>query len=496
MTLKLFRLLALMGAAMTLTALLGCGGGGQSTAEVAKTAQVRIAVLGRGAALERYRSLGSGDFDPSLGDAAPLRVAPALNGLTLGGVPLPSISTWGATSYVSVPAGDYVLPIPQGAAVAGALTQPIALLAGARITLTRSSLYEPWIAVSEPQDAAVSAADAEISVLSVVSTYDANVASIVPIEISNAAGALLKRVERGSLLTGVRVPVGDIRITAFAVSANGEIKRIFRSELFSLPAGSQWLGSLFLESTGGSSVQLVSKESALKVAADERVRLRFVNMSDSVLTSTIPYAGQPAAALLPTPYSIFDYFGASGETAVVRFAAQQSSDPMKTLTLPPLLPGRGYDMIILNAPAPDYVRGLLLPHVQFVKDGGPFCKDRFRVLNAIDPEQSVSLGMIFSNVGSSELQPVRPMTPSVIGPLQIGLGDRGCSLSTPPIAFLTVTNSVAGVEQRVPPAAGPAMRAVNALSSDLGMPLPSLVPAANAVLDASTPALHWRAINP
>ena len=335
--------------ATALSAVGGCGGGDSPT-EAVKTAQVRVAALGFGAALERYRSVGTGDFDPSVGDAAPLRIAPTLSGLTLGGAALPSLAMWGATAYVTVPAGDYALPIPQGATGNGAVTQPISLAQGARITLTRSSLNAQWIAISEPQDAPVSTTEAEISVLRVVNTYGTTTASVTPIEISNAAGTLLKRVEGGALLTGLRVPAGDIRVTAFAVSTNGEVKRIFRSELIPLAGGTRWLGSVFLESTGGSSVQLVNSDSTFKVAADDRVRLRLVNMSDSTLASIIPYAGQSGASLLPTAYSIFDYFGAGGEGAVVRYAAQQSSDPMKTLALPTLLPGRGYDVIILNAP--------------------------------------------------------------------------------------------------------------------------------------------------
>lgn len=494
MIFKVSRWFAFLVATVVLPAIGGCGGS-DSPPEALKTAQVRVAALGYGAALERYRSVGSGDFDPSVGDTASFRVAPTLGGLALGGVALPLLTTWGATTYVTVPAGDYTLPIPQGATGNGALTQPISLAQGARITLTRSSLSAPWIAISEPQDLPVATTDAEISVLSVVNTYGATVASTVPIEISNMAGTLLKRIEGGALLTNLRVPAGEIRITAFAVSANGEVKRIFRSELFSLAAGSLWIGSLFLESSGGSSVQLVSRDAAVKVAVDDRVRLRLVNMSDSTLASIIPYTGQLGASLLPTPYSIFDYFGAGGEAAVVRYAAQQSSDLMKTLTLPPLLPGRGYDVIILNAPAPDYVRAHLVPHVQFVRPGFN-CKDPLRVLNAIYPERSVSLGMIFSNFSSNDLQPTRPMTPSVIGPLQIALGDRGCSVSTPPIAFLTVTDPVTMIEQRVPAHSGPAMSAVVAGSNNLGMPLPNLVPSVNAVLDGSTPALRWRAINP
>ena len=494
MAFKIHRWFVLISAAIVLPAIGGCGGG-DSPPDAAKTAQVRVAALGYGAALERYRSVGSGDFDPSVGDAASFRVAPTLSGLALGLVALPSLTTWGAAAYVTVAAGDYALPVPQGATGNGAITQPISLLQGARITLTRSSLNAPWIAISEPQDTPASATDAEISVLSVVNTYGATVASVVPIEISNAAGTLLKRVEGGALLTGLRVPMGDIRITAFAVATNGEVKRIFRSELLSLAAGTRWVGTLFLESTGASSIQLVSRDGALKVAADDRVRLRLVNLSDSTLASIIPFAGQLGASLLPTPHSMFDYFGAGGEAAVLRYAAQQSSDPMKTLTLPPLLPGRGYDVIILNAPAPDYVRAQLVAHVQFVK-AGPFCKDPLRVLNAISPERSVALGIIFSNFGSPELQPARPMTPSVIGPLQIALGDLGCSTATPPIAFLTVTDSATNVEQWVPAYTGPAMRAVVASSGDLGRPLPNLVPAVNAVLDGATPALRWRTINP
>ena len=494
MTFKVSRWFAFLVATVVLSAIGGCGGG-YSPAEAAKTAQVRVATLGYGAALERYRSVGSGDFDPSVGDTASFRVAPTLGGLALGGVALPSLTTWGATVYVTIPAGDYALPIPQGATGNGALAQPISLVQGAHITLTRSSLSAPWIAVNEPQDAPASTTDAEISVLSVGNTYGAIVVPVVPIEISNAAGSLLKRVEGGALMTNLRVPAGEIRITAFAVSTTGEIKRIFRSELISLAAGSRWIGSLFLESAGASSVQLVSRDAAVKVAVDDRVRLRLVNMSDSTLASIIPYAGQLGASLLPTPYSIFDYFGAGGEAAVVRYAAQQSSEPMKTLTLPPLLPGRGYDVIILNAPAPDYVRAQLVPHVQFVKDG-PNCKDPLRALNAIYPERSVSLGMIFSNFNSTELQPTRPMTPSVIGPLQIALGDRGCSVSTPLIAFLAVTDSVTAVEQRVPANTGSAMSAIVAGSNNLGMPLPNLVPRVNAVLDGTPPALRWRAITP
>jgi len=493
MNLKMSPWFALIVAAITLTAIAGCGGGNSPEAE--KSAQVRVVALGHGAALERYRSVGNGDFDPSIGDAASYRVAPLLSGLLLGGVALPALNTWGATAYVTVPAGDYVLPIPQGATANGARTQPLSVQQGARVTLTRSSLSAPWIAISEPQDTPASTTDAEISVLSVVNTYDATAASVVPIEISDAAGTLLKRVESGALLTGLRVPAGEVRISAFAVSSSGNVKRVFRSELLSLAAGSRWMGSLFLEATGGSSLQLVSRDGVLKVAADDRARLRLVNLSDSTLASIIPFAGQLGVSLLPTPYSIFDYFGAGGEAAVLRYAAQQSSDPMKTLTLPPLLPGRGYDVIMFNAPAPDYVRAQLVAHVQFVKPG-PFCKDPLRVLNAIYPERSVALGIIFSNFGSTELQPARPMTPRVISPLQIALGDRGCSTATPPIAFFTVTDSVTNVEQRIPADTGSAMRAVVAGSSDLGMPLPNLVPAINAVLDGSTPALRWRTINP
>lgn len=493
MNLKMSPWFALIVAAITLTAIGGCGGGDSPEAE--KSAQVRVVALGYGAALERYRSVGNGDFDPSIGDAAPLQIAPKLSGLTLGGVALPSLTTWGATAYVTVAAGDYVLPVPEGATRDGALNQPISLTQGARITLTRSSLNAPWVAISEPQDAPGSATEAEISVLSVVNTYGATVASVVPIEISNAAGTLLKRVEGGALLTGLRIPAGEVRISAFAVSNNGNVKRVFRSELLSLAAGSRWMGSLFLKATGGSSLQLVSRDGAIKVAADDRARLRLVNLSDSTLASIIPFAGQLGVSLLPTPYSIFDYFGAGGEAAVLRYAAQQSSDPMKTLTLPPLLPGRGYDVIVFNAPAPDYVRAQLVAHVQFVAPG-PFCKDPLRVLNAIYPERSVALGIIFSNFGSTELQPARPMTPSVIGPLQIALGDLGCSTATPPIAFLTVTDSATNVEHRVPADTGPGMRTVAAGSSDVGMPLPNFVPAINAVLDGPTAAVRWRTINP
>lgn len=494
MTFKISRWFALIVAAIVLSVVGGCGGG-DSPPEAAKTAQLRVAALGYGAALERYRSVGGGDFDPSVGDAAPLRTAPTLSGLTLGGVALPSLSTWGSTAYVTLLAGDYTLPIPQGATGNGALIQPISLAQGARITLTRSSLSAPWIAINEPQDAPVSTTEAEISVLSVVNTYGATVAPVVPIEISNAAGTLLKRIESGALLTSLRVPAGDIRISAFSVSTTGETKRIFRSEIISLAAGTRWMGSIFLESAGGSSVQLVSRDGALKVAADDRVRLRLVNMSDSTLASIIPHAGQSGTSLPSTPYSIFDYFGAGGEGAVVRYGAQQSSNPMKSLTLPTLLPGRGYTVIILNAPAPDFVRAQVVPHVQFIKDG-PNCKDPLRLLNAIYPERSVSLGLIFSNFNSTELQPVRAMTPSLIGPLQIALGDRGCSVSTPPIAFLTVTDSMTNVGQRVPADTGPAMRTVAAVSSDLGMPLPNLVPSVNAVLDGASLALRWRVINP
>ena len=88
------------------------------------------------------------------------------------------------------------------------------------------------------------------------------------------------------------------------------------------------------------------------------------------------------------------------------------------------------------------------------------------------------------------------MTPSMIGPLQIALGDQGCSVSTPPIAFLTVTDPATTVEQRVPPDSGPPMRTVVAGSSDLGMPLPNLMPRVNAVLDGAMLALRWRVINP
>ena len=495
MTFKTSRWFALSFAAIMLAVIAGCGGG-DSPPEAAKTAQVRVAALGFGAALERYRSVGSGDFDPSVGDAAPFRTAPALGGLTLGGAALPALSVWGATSYVTVPAGDYALPIPQGATGNGAITQPISIQQGARITLMRSVLSAPWVAISEPQDTPVAATDAEISVLSVVNTYGATVASTAPVEISNAAGTLLKRIESGTLLTSLRVPAGDIRITAFAVSSTGEVKRIFRSELVSLAAGSRWTGSLFLESTGGSSVQLVSRDGALKVAADERARLRLINMSDSTLTATVPYAGQVGTSLLPVPFSIFDYFAAGGENALVRYAAQQSGSQVQTLALPQLLPGRGYDVIILNAPAPDFVRAQVVPHVQFVKDG-PNCKDPLRVMNAIYPERSVSLGIVFSSFDAPPiLQPVRPMTPNVIGPLQRALGDRGCSVATPPIAFLAVTDPVTGIEQRVAPDTERAIRAVNALSSDLGMTLPNLVPRVNAVLDGSEQTLRWRAITP
>lgn len=480
-------------AATALTAIAGCGGG-DSPPEAAKTAQVRVAALGFGAALDRYASFGGGDFNVNL---VPSRQAPALAGLTLGGVALPPITTFGATAYVTVPVGDYVLPIPAGASGPGLTVQPISIQQGVRITLTRASLYDPWVAISEPQDAPAAATDAEISVLSVAYFFGAPVAPVVSIEISNAAGTLLKRVEGGTLLTSLRVPAGDIRIAGFAASTTGEVKRVFRSEVISLAAGSSWMGSVFLESAGGNSVQLISKDGALKVAVDDRARLRLVNMSEAALAATITSAGRTGPTLLPAPFSLVDYFGTAGDGTEVRYSVQQSGNPMQLLKLPQLLPGRGYDVIILNAPAPDQVRAMVVPHVQFVKDGGAFCRDPPRVLNAIDPPRSVSIGIVFSSVGTPPVMPpAQATTPNVIDPLKIALGAQGCSSSINPIALLAVTDPVTAIEQRVLAYTGPSMGSVNALSTDFGMTLPGLVPGVNAVLDGSGVALRWREIKP
>ena len=487
---KTSRWVTLIGAVALFGSISGCGGGGDAPPEAAKTAQVRVAALGFGAGLDRYVMAGNGDYAPGPSEFPFEPRLPTLTGLSLAGVALPPLTAWGATPYVTVPIGDYALPVSQAA-----VAQPISIREGARISLIRASDDAPWYAISEPQDVPLAATDAEISVLRVANPFGTDVAAASPIEISNAAGTVLKRLEGSTLLTSLRVPAGDIRITAFSLASAGASKRIFRSELISLPAGSRWLGSLFLDREGLFNVQLVNREGVLKVAVDQRARIRIVNMSDSAVTANYTSASQTNSTLSTVPYSIADFFTAGGESAVVRYSAQQSTAAMQTATLPQLLPGRGYDVVILNAPAPDFVRAQVVPHMQFVK-GGPNCKDPLRVMNAIYPERSVSLGIVFSNFGSTDLQPARAATPSVIGPLQIALGDRGCSVATPPIVLLTVTDPATGVEQRVAADAGPAMRTLNALSSDLGMTLPNLVPRVNAVLDGSAQMLRWRLITP
>ncbi len=355
--------------------LTSCGGSdGKATAP---TAKVRLVQTGANAVYAAYLERHGQPIAAGLNGPRPLV------GLQLAGVNLPSLTTFGVTEYVDVPAGLHVLPaLPQNQpSCNNAGSDTVNFVAGSRVSLVADPC---WNAEVDRPPSALGPGEAEISLLTIDSQFlPPSGLPATSIEITTpdesdqqlASYAIDVSTPR-NFITGIRVPASGFRIRA--VGLDGVM---FRSTVIRLPDGAFLSGRFEINAkTSAQGLKLYGGAlPATMVLLDERSALRVTNFSSRrVVWRAAKDDYGPFVSL--NPYEYYDGFALRPTTTSISYRTAESPELVGNVSVTSAAGGR-YD-VILRDTATGGVSAHVLPG-QFapIQNGTGSCY-AIRLLNA------------------------------------------------------------------------------------------------------------------